>query len=80
MTFGNQTYVQAEGASGHGGFMAFDGITIAALVKELNTKLVDSYISRIVQPEKDELLITTRAGRTITAFILAPAPPFLLYI
>ena len=43
--------------------MAFDGITIAALVKELNTKLGDSYISRIVQPEKDELLITTRAGK-----------------
>ncbi len=40
--------------------MAFDGITIANLVKELNQTLVEGRISKIAQPEKDELLITIK--------------------
>lgn len=40
--------------------MAFDGIVVAALVKELNEKLVDGRIYKIAQPETDELLITVR--------------------
>ena len=40
--------------------MAFDGITVAALAKELNDSLAGGVISRIVQPEKDELLLTVR--------------------
>ncbi len=40
--------------------MAFDGITVAALAKELNDSLAGGVISRIVQPEKDELILTVR--------------------
>ncbi len=40
--------------------MAFDGITIAALTKECNEKILNSRIYKIAQPEKDELLLTLR--------------------
>lgn len=43
--------------------MAFDGITIAALVKELNTLLQDGHIQKIAQPESDELLLTVKKNR-----------------
>ena len=38
--------------------MAFDGITIAAVVKELKDKAEGGRIYKIAQPEKDELLLT----------------------
>ncbi len=40
--------------------MAFDGITTAALADELNGLLQGGGVSRIVQSEKDELLITIK--------------------
>lgn len=40
--------------------MAFDGITIACLRKELSDRLVGGRITKIVQPEADELLLTTK--------------------
>jgi len=40
--------------------MALDGITIRALVNELNTRLLSGRISKIVQPESDELLLTIK--------------------
>lgn len=40
--------------------MAFDGITIAALTNELNTKLKTGRITKISQPEKDELMLTIK--------------------
>ena len=40
--------------------MAFDGITIAALTKELSDQLVGGRIAKIIQPEKDELLLTIK--------------------
>lgn len=40
--------------------MAFDGIVIANLTKELADKLVNGKISKIAQPEKDELLFTIK--------------------
>ena len=45
--------------------MAFDGITVAALVHELSDTLTDGRIARIAQPEKDALLLTikTRKGQ-----------------
>ena len=43
--------------------MAFDGIVIAALVKELGETLEGGRINRISMPEKNELLITIK-GRT----------------
>lgn len=40
--------------------MAFDGITVSAIVKELNDNLTDGRISKIAQPEPDELLLTIK--------------------
>lgn len=40
--------------------MAFDGITIAAMVKELHLNLDGGRFNKIAQPEADELLITGR--------------------
>ena len=40
--------------------MAFDGITIAALRKELADTLKEGRISKIAQPEPDELLLTIK--------------------
>jgi len=41
--------------------MAFDGIVISSLVCELNEKLIDGRISKIAQPEPDELLLTIKS-------------------
>ena len=40
--------------------MAFDGIVIANLAKELNDMLTGGRIYKIAQPEKDELLLTLK--------------------
>ena len=40
--------------------MAFDGIVIANLVKELNETILNGRISKIAQPENDELLMTIK--------------------
>ncbi len=40
--------------------MAFDGITIAAVVKELRSTLIGGRIYKIAQPEADELLLTIK--------------------
>ena len=40
--------------------MAFDGITVAALQKELSGALTGGRISKIAQPEADELLLTIK--------------------
>ncbi|MCR4616912.1 MAG: NFACT family protein [Lachnospiraceae bacterium] len=42
--------------------MAFDGITMAALVRELSDKITDGRISKIAQPEADELIITVHTN------------------
>lgn len=41
--------------------MAFDGITVAGLVHEFKTQLINGRISKIAQPERDELLLTVKA-------------------
>ncbi len=43
--------------------MAFDGTVIAALKYELNNKLIGGRITKISQPEKDELLITIKNNK-----------------
>lgn len=43
--------------------MALDGIVIAGLVDELSQKLTDGRITKIAQPEKDELLLTIKQSR-----------------
>jgi len=40
--------------------MAFDGITIANIVKELNDTILNGRINKIAQPETDELLLTIK--------------------
>ena len=42
--------------------MAFDGITIAAMVKELHLNLDGGRFNKIAQPEADELLITGKGA------------------
>ena len=42
--------------------MAFDGITISCLKKELNDTLLNGRIYKIAQPETDELLLTIKTG------------------
>jgi len=61
--------------------MAFDGITIAALVKELGENLTDGRIAKIAQPESDELLLTvkTPAGQR-RLYISASASLPLIYL
>lgn len=43
--------------------MAFDGITIANIVHELNASILDGRINKIAQPEPDELLLTIKLPR-----------------
>lgn len=61
--------------------MAFDGITISSIVHELNTTLADGRISKIAQPENDELLLTikTPAGQR-RLYISASASLPLIYL
>lgn len=40
--------------------MAFDGITVAGVVSELNKTILNGRINKIAQPEADELLITIK--------------------
>jgi predicted ribosome quality control (RQC) complex YloA/Tae2 family protein len=43
--------------------MALDGLVLANVVKELKEKLLDGRISKISQPEKDELMLTIKNNR-----------------
>lgn len=43
--------------------MAFDGITVACMAHELNKRLSGSRISRIAQPEPDELFLTIKTQK-----------------
>lgn len=42
--------------------MAFDGVTIANVVKELNDTLIGCRINKIAQPEADELILTIKGS------------------
>jgi len=41
--------------------MAFDGLTVCRLADELNKKLSDGRVEKVVQPEKDEINLVIRA-------------------
>lgn len=43
--------------------MAYDGIVIAATVKELNEGILGGSITKIAQPERDEILLTIKQNR-----------------
>lgn len=42
--------------------MAFDGLVISNLVYELNQTILNAKISKIAQPENDELLFTLKGS------------------
>ena len=61
--------------------MAFDGITIACMVHELSEKLVGGRITKISQPEKDEVLLTIKSlSGQYRLFISASASLPLIYL
>lgn len=51
--------------------MAFDGITMASLVYELKQTIEGGRISKIAQPEKDELLFTIKTFRSNTRLLVS---------
>lgn len=62
-------------------FMAFDGITIANLIYELNEELLDGRINKIAQPEADELLLTIKTtGGQKRLYMSASASLPLIYL
>lgn len=61
--------------------MAFDGITIACLQKELSDRLTGGRITKIVQPEADELLLTIKNnGSQYRLLLSASASLPLIYL
>ncbi len=60
--------------------MAFDGITVACLVDELKRRLMGGRISKIAQPEKDEILLTVKAEENLRLLISANASLPLMYL
>ena len=51
--------------------MAFDGITVAALVQELRANLTGGRIAKIAQPEADELLLTVKTPEGLRRLYLS---------
>ncbi len=51
--------------------MAFDGVTIAAVVSELQDKIVGGRVYKIAQPEKDELLVTIKGNGGQTRLVMS---------
>ena len=64
--------------------MAFDGITVANIVKELSDELTDGRIYKIAQTESDELLLTVKTtaekGRQHRLYLSADASLPLIYM
>ena len=61
--------------------MAFDGSTIHCIVDELNQTLLSKKISKIAQPEKEELLITFKGdSETVRLLMSANASLPFLYL
>ena len=61
--------------------MAFDGIVMHAIVDELNQTITGRKITKIAQPEKEELLLTIRGDKkTFRLLLSANASLPLLYL
>lgn len=61
--------------------MALDGITVSNVVAELTALLTDSRISKIAQPENDELLLTFKGFRGQTRLLISASASLpLIYI
>lgn len=57
--------------------MAFDGITIRAIVNELKKELTGARIYKIAQPENDELLLTFKCDTGVTKRLVLSVNPSL---
>lgn len=61
--------------------MAFDGITMAAVADELQRKIKDGRVTKISQPEKDEIIMTIKnAGEQYRLFLCASPSLPLVYL
>lgn len=61
--------------------MAFDGMTIAGIVKEMDEKITGGRIYKIAQPEKDELILTIKNnGGQVRLLMSADASLPLIYM
>lgn len=61
--------------------MAFDGIVISNIVKELNSEIKNGRINKIAQPEKDALLLTIKIPTGVRRlFLSASASLPLIYL
>lgn len=61
--------------------MALDGLVVSNMVHELKEKLIDGRITKISQPEKDEILLTIKNNReTYKLFLSANASLPLIYL
>ena len=54
--------------------MAYNGFAVAATVKELNDRLLMGSISKVAQPEKDELLLSIKNNRQIQRLLISADP------
>ncbi len=54
--------------------MAYDGFAVAATVKELNDRLLMGSISKVAQPEKDELLLSIKKDRKLLRLLISADP------
>ena len=55
--------------------MAFDGITIAAMVQELHQNLDGGRFNKIAQPEADALMITGKGANGRCGLFCSPPTP-----
>lgn len=61
--------------------MAFDGLCVAAVTHEIREKCLEGRISKIAQPEKDELMLTIKNGGEQAKLVLSANPSLpLVYI
>lgn len=61
--------------------MALDGITVANIVTELKTQIIDSRISKIAQPEHDELMLTLKTKNGNKRLLISANPSLpLIYL
>ncbi len=51
--------------------MPFDGLTLGLVADELNAALAGGRVNRIIQPERDEIILTIRSGGTNRQLLLS---------
>ena len=56
--------------------MAFDGFTLAAVRQELVSKLIQSRVMKIIQPESDEIIITFKNNSETLKLTISANPSF----